>query len=349
MTTDVIVVGGGPVGLAAAVEARLAGLSVVVCEPRPAPLDKACGEGLMPGAVSALHRLGVAAEGRPFAGIRYVAGATVADHRFRAGPGLGVRRTELHRALAARAGELGAETIPFAVDRLEQDDAGVVVRPSADGGTACRGRWLLACDGLHSAVRRAAGLAGDEQERAMRRYGVRRHYRVAPWSEFVEVHWTPDAEVYVTPVGNELVGVAALGGRGLDYDAVLTAAPGVAERLAGARPASQLRGAGPLRQRASARVAGRVLLAGDAAGYVDALTGEGIRLGLAQVRAAVEAISAGRPDRYERDWRRITRDYRMLTGGLVAASARPAIRRQIVPLAARLPRVYGAIVDRLAG
>lgn len=350
MTTDLIVVGGGPVGLAAAIEARLAGLSVVVCEPRTAPLDKACGEGLMPGAAAALNRLGVAAAGRPFVGIRYVDGQAVADHRFRSGPGLGVRRTELHRALAARAAELGAETVRLAVAGFEQDGAGVVVRGGANGGTTLRASWLFGCDGLHSAVRRSAGLAdGGAQRASARRYGVRRHYRIPPWSDFVEVHWTPIAEVYVTPVSDELVGVAVLGGRGLGYEDVLAAAPGVAQRLAGAPDASQLRGAGPLRQRASARVAGRVLLAGDAAGYVDALTGEGIRLGLAQVTAAVAAISAGRPERYEHDWRWITRDYRLLTGGLLAAAGRPAVRRRIVPLAARLPRVYGAIVDRLAG
>jgi flavin-dependent dehydrogenase len=119
--------------------------------------------------------------------------------------------------------------------------------------------------------------------------------------------------------------------------------------LAGAEPVSELRGAGPLLQRAARRVSGRVLLVGDAAGYVDALTGEGIRLGLAQAHAAVSAIAAENPKRYESDWRQITRDYRLLTGGLLAASRRPAIRHRIVPLADRLPRMYGAIVDRLAG
>jgi flavin-dependent dehydrogenase len=92
-----------------------------------------------------------------------------------------------------------------------------------------------------------------------------------------------------------------------------------------------------------------VLLVGDAAGYVDALTGEGIRLGLAGARAAVRAVAAGNASRYEADWRRITRDYRLLTTALLAAGGRPAIRTGIVPLARRLPRVYGAIVDRLAG
>lgn len=345
--TDLIVVGGGPVGQAAAIEARSTGLSVVICEPRSAPLDKACGEGLMPGAVRALRRLGVDVAGRVFAGIRYVDGATTAEHRFRSGQGLGVRRTELHRALAARAAEMGAATAPVAVTDVQQDAAGVTVR---GGETVLRARWLLACDGLHSAVRRAAGLSARAPAGpAARRYGIRRHYRIRPWSEFVEVHWAPVAELYITPVADDLVGVAVLGGRGLDYEAALAAAPAVRERLGDAAHASQLRGAGPLRQRASGRVAGRVLLAGDAAGYVDALTGEGIRLGFAQAEAAIAAIAAGRPDRYERRWRALTLDYRVLTAGLLAAAVRPALRRRVVPAAARLPGVYGVIVDRLAG
>lgn len=336
---DVIVAGGGPVGLAAAIEARLAGLTVAICEPRRAPVDKACGEGLMPGAVRALERLDVYPAGVPFDGIRYVAGDVAVDHRFRAGPGRGVRRTELHEALTARLAGLGVSADPVRVDAVPQDATGVTA-----GGR--RARWLLACDGLHSAVRRDAGLSRPLS--GPPRFGLRRHFRMPPWSEFVEVHWTPAAEVYVTPVAADLVGVAVLGGRGLDYEAVLAQAPGVRERLDGVPVESALRGAGPLRQSARRRVAGRVLLVGDAGGYVDALTGEGIRLGLAQARAAVAAIVSGRPDRYERDWRRITRDYRVLTGALLGAAARPALRPRIVPLAGRLPWLYGAIVDRLA-
>ena len=58
-------------------------------------------------------------------------------------------------------------------------------------------------------------------------------------------------------------------------------------------PADPVRGAGPLRQRLQRAVAGRVLLVGDAAGYVDALTGEGIALALAQAPAAVRAVIGG--------------------------------------------------------
>lgn len=336
---DVIVAGGGPVGLAAAIEARLAGLSVIVCEPRSDPIDKACGEGLMPGALTALDRLGIHVDGFPFAGIRYVADGRVADHRFRAGPGLGVRRTSLHGTIAARARELGIDVLSTSVADITQDANAVVA-------AGIRARWLLACDGLHSPIRHRLGLA--RTVRTPRRFGLRQHFSVEPWSEFVEVHWTPSAEVYVTPVADDLVGIAVLGDRGVDYETAVRATA-AGERLAGADQVSTLRGAGPLHQATTKRVAGRVLLVGDAAGYVDALTGEGIRLGLAQASAAVMAIAAGDPARYEAGWRRVTRDYRLLTTSLVSAGRRPALRRRIVPLASRLPGVYGVIVDRLAG
>ena len=103
LDADVLVVGGGPVGLAAAIEARLAGLSALVLEPRPGPVDKACGEGLMPGALRSLHRLGVDPDGYPLAGIAYVGGPRRVEHRFSEGVGRGVRRTVLHAARAARA------------------------------------------------------------------------------------------------------------------------------------------------------------------------------------------------------------------------------------------------------
>jgi flavin-dependent dehydrogenase len=337
---DVLVVGGGPIGLAAAIEAHLAGLSVAVYEPRPTPVDKACGEGLMPGAVMALDRLGIHPHGMPFAGIRYVDRQHSVEHRFRTGPGLGVRRTLLHQAIARRAAELDIEVVQERIDAVRQADDGVAI---PNGLVA---RWLFACDGLHSPIRRELGLSGRPHPVA--RYGLRRHFRVVPWTDLVEVHWTPSAELYVTPVDRDLVGIAVLGGKGTDFAEVLRQSGALHERLADAPVVSELRGAGPLRQRTSGRIRGRALLIGDASGYVDALTGEGIRLGLAQARAAVAAVLADRPEAYERDWRLLSRDYRRLTSALVSAAVRPTIRRRIVPLAVRLPGVYGALVERLA-
>jgi len=344
---DVLVVGGGPVGLAAALEARRAGLSALVVEPRGTPVDKACGEGLMPRAVDLLRRWDVDPAGRPLAGIAYVRDDLRAEHRFTGSPARGVRRTVLHAALAERADAVGVERLAARVGALEQDDAGVTA-------AGVRARWLLGCDGLHSTVRRLAGLevaprggrdGTPARARSARRFGVRRHYRVAPWTDLVEVHWGRQAEAYVTPVGPDLVGVALLGPAPLDVDAELAAMPALADRLAGAPVDAADRGAGPLRQRTRARTAGRVLLVGDASGYVDALTGEGLRLGFAQAVAAVAHLDD--PAGYERAWAAATRDYRLLTSTLVAVATSP-LRGALVPAAVRLPPVFAGAVERLA-
>lgn len=350
---DVLIAGGGPIGLAAGIEARKAGMDVVVVEPRRGPVDKACGEGLMPGAVGALERLGVNPDGHDLKGISYQSRGLRVDHSFRHGAGLGVRRTVLHAALAERAADVGVETVHQRVVAVRQNADAVTARLT--DGTRVRSAWLLGCDGLHSQVRDLVELGTNTREakergtarRGQRRFGLNRHFALPPWSDFVEVHWTQTAELYVTPVSANEVGVAVLGPRHTNYVDALRMVPALAERLEHAESSTSVLGAGPLRQPTRARVAQRVLLVGDASGYVDAITGEGIRVGLAQARAAIGCIIAGEPARYEHEWRKATRDYRILTSGLVALGASP-LRRFIVPAASSLPGVYGAIVERFS-
>jgi len=341
---DVAIVGGGPVGLAAAIEARLAGLSVVVIEQRDGTIDKACGEGLMPGALPILARLGVDPLGMPITGITYIQGGRRVTHRFAGSSGRGVRRTTLHTALADRAAELGASRITAKVESIEQTDEVASLR--AVDGHEVLANYVLACDGLHSTVAALVGLARPAPRRG-RRYGVRQHYAMRPWGDTVEVYYAPTAELYVTPITENEVGIAVLGPRNTDFDAVIAQVPRVSTRLAGQQVLGTRRGAGPFRQRTSARVAGRVLLVGDASGYVDAITGEGLRLGFAQAAEAVRCIVADRPRDYERAWRRVTRDFRVTTSVLVFFATSP-LRRLIVPVAAALPGRFGAVVDGLA-
>jgi 2-polyprenyl-6-methoxyphenol hydroxylase-like FAD-dependent oxidoreductase len=412
---DVLVVGGGPAGLATAICCARAGLSVTVAEPRAAPVDKACGEGLLPSAVRRLDALGVplgipSAPGHQLRGIRYTNGTDQADALFSHGTGLGVRRTVLHAALAGRAAALGVRVLPARVP------AGTVTQAAdrviADGVEA---RYLVAADGLHSAIRRACtggGTGGGTGDRAGRRaprlpwpggaaparYGLRRHYRIAPWTDLVEVHWARGAEAYVTPVAEDTVGIALLfsrasrgdetsgqgdrrgetrepgaergaehggdlggdlgwgggvpdpmrGGGARGFEARLAAFPALCQRLAGAAPASAVRGAGPLRQDVGRRVHGRVLLVGDASGYLDALTGEGIGVALAQASALAACLSAGRPADYERAWRQVSGPAWRLTAGLLWSRNRAALAPLIVPAAARLPWLFRALVNQAA-
>jgi flavin-dependent dehydrogenase len=335
---DLLVVGGGPAGLVTALYARRAGLDVTVFEPRAAPIDKACGEGLMPPAVAALRELGVELPGRQFRGIRYIDGRHVAVADFPDGPGLGVRRTDLHGALLDAAQRAGVVLLPAKVTDVTN---------TADGVTAggLLAPYLVAADGLHSLVRRSLGL--DVPRASRPRYGLRAHYECSPWTDRVEVHWSATSEAYVTPVAPDRVGVAILGSQKASFAERLAAFPGLRARLPH-EPITAARAAGPLRQTALRRVDGRVLLVGDAAGYVDALTGEGLAIAFACAAAAVARIAEAQPQLYEQDYRRLTRRYRLLTACLLAASQQPRLRRTLVPTAARAPWLFRTAVRQLA-
>jgi flavin-dependent dehydrogenase len=335
---DLLVVGGGPAGLATAIHGAKAGLEVVVVERRSGPIDKACGEGLMPHTLRHLERLGVHPYGKPFGGISYRDGSRHVEAPFRHGAGCGVRRTVLHSALLDAAASAGVRICHDEVGEISQDATSVQAGP-------WRARYLAAADGLHSPIRRSLGL--ERPSPGARRWGIRRHVRTAPWSHYVEVHWARSAEAYVTPVADDCVGIAILTSRRGGFDSHLAEFPGLRDRIEG-RPHEPDRAAGPLRQRVSSRAAGRVLLVGDAAGYVDALTGEGLGLAFGAAELLVQAVVAERPDTYDRQWRQMTRRYRMLTAALLQASALAPVRARIVPAAAAMPTVFTGIVNLLA-
>jgi flavin-dependent dehydrogenase len=335
---DLLVAGGGPAGLATALYGARAGLDVVVVEKRCGPIDKACGEGLMPHSVGQLNRLGVHAPGRPFQGITYSDGHRQATARFRSGPGRGVRRTALHAALLDAVTAAGVRTVQGDVGEISQDATSV----------RCSGlhaRYLAAADGLHSPIRTALGLAAPANGR--RRWGIRRHIQIAPWSDNVEVHWSRDAEAYVTPVADDYVGVAILTSSRGGFGQHLESFPGLIDRVRGCAHGRD-RAAGPLRQKVRSRVADRVLLVGDAAGYIDALTGEGLGIAFSAAELLVGCVVADRPAEYDRQWRRMSRRYRMLTAAVLHASSYQVVRSRIVPTATRLPTIFTGLVNQLA-
>lgn len=359
---DAVVVGGGPAGLAFAAAAAERGLSVSVLEKGSGPPDKACGEGILPAGLRALDALGVLpllspADAVPFREIRWFdpSGATV-HVPLPAPGGLGVRRTALAAALASRAARAGVEVVHGAEVRSHARAGDRVVATTAEG-RRFEARVLVAADGLASAVRRREGLDAPASARA--RYGLRRHFAVPPWADAVEVHFADGCEAYVTPAGTRRVGVAILFERdaGARYDEMLRRFPGLAALLDGAPYDSAPRGAGPLARSARARVADRLVLLGDAAGYLDAVTGEGVSLalGCALDLAALlpDALARGagadalRP--YERAWAARFRPYAAWTRTMLAVTRRPRLRRALLSLVESRSVVLERLVERAVG
>lgn len=340
--TDLLVIGGGPAGLATAIRARLAGLEVTVLDRARPPIDKPCGEGLMPDAVLRLREIGVEPRGLPFRGIRYFDSGLMAEGVFPQAGGLGVRRLELHRALVERAEEVGV--------RLGW---GVIVQGLIRDGDRFRGveteqgpvhaRWIVGADGLRSRVRTWAGLDGPPGKE--RRFGVRRHFAVRPWSDFVEVYWGPGCEAYVTPVGPEEVGVAILwSGEKTGFDGLLGHVPALRDRLQDAPVASRDRGIGPLRQNVRSVYRDNLALVGDAAGYLDAITGEGMAVAFHESAALVEALRGGELRAYAAAHRRIVRLPDTMTALVLALEHRPGLRRRAVKALAAEPALFSRLL-----
>jgi flavin-dependent dehydrogenase len=359
---DVIVIGGGPAGLAAAAAVAARGLDTLLLERRELPADKACGEGLLPGGVRALEALGAARHLDPdgwsrLRAIRWIQeDGRSAEARLPAPGGMGIRRLALSAALAARARQAGAEVRDGTpVDSHRREASGATVLLSS--GEELQARVLVAADGLGSAVREREGLSGPAA--VPRRFGLRRHFALAPWADAVEVHFSPGAEAYVTPVGPRRVGLAFLfeEGEAPVFDALLARFPVLASRLEGAPFDSALAGAGPLGRKASARVLPRLILAGDAGGYVDAITGEGVSLALEEAvllgELLPDALSLGATREALLPWERAVRARHLrhaaVTRLVLGMARRPALRRTAVSLLGRAPRLFDALVAGAVG
>jgi len=345
---DVAVIGGGPAGLATALAAHRLGLRAVVLDKRQPPLDKPCGEGLMPDGLAALERLGAARERlrhHRLVGIRYLDGEIVVSARFNGAPGAGIRRTNLHRALLEAAQVAGIDLRWGTACRgLHFGDQHRVSALDTDAGPLTA-RFVVAADGLRSSLRTAAGLDGRPEARRYQRFGVRRHLRLAPWTDHVEVYWADRCEAYVTPVGPDEVDVACLWhGPARGWRDLVTRVPALVARLGKARATSRDAGCGPLGQRVRGVVRGNLALVGDAAGYVDAITGEGLSLAFLEAEALAEALAEDDLARYARAHRRICTWPDRLTRAVLALERRPALRRRALRALAREPRIFAQLL-----
>jgi menaquinone-9 beta-reductase len=334
--TDVFVVGGGPAGLAAAIALRGRGFQVTVADSAHPPIDKACGEGLMPDALDALERLGVSVgpeHSFPFRGIRFLGDGVSVDASFPRGCGLGVRRTRLHQALIDRALQTGVSLLWGASVRGISERGAILDH----GILSCR--WIVGADGLGSRVRQWIGLRAAGRE--VLRFGFRRHYEVVPWSDYVEIYWGSGSQIYVTPVGpREICVVAISRDPHLRLDRALANFPGLAAKLNGIAPISSERGAVSASRRLRRVFRGHTILVGDASGSVDAITGEGLRLSFEQAFALAGALSSGNLSRYQAAHRRLARRPAFMANLMLSLDRCAWLRRRVLRALAAEPRIF---------
>lgn len=297
----VVIVGAGPAGLAAAIAIARHSIPTLLLERRRAPLDKPCGEGLLSSAVRSLSALGVApsalqARGTRLAGIRYFSPrGRRAEARFEPNAlALGLRRVGLSELLLERAAALPALEVRFGSRARVASQRG---RTSVSvDGERLEPPLLIAADGLNSGVRRELAIASHIGPR--RRYGVRSHFEIARWTDHVEVYFAHGVEAYVTPLADG-VNIAFLwtperlaqsDPASPPFAELLAHFPELRARLRGAPMQDRARGAGPFAQHPVERVRPGFALLGDASGYIDALTGEGVGLALTQALALERAV-----------------------------------------------------------
>ncbi len=336
LDSDVFVVGGGPAGLAAAIAARQQGLEVTVADVLRPPIDKACGEGLMPDSVAELAGLGVSLEGCQqgwFRGIRFLGERHSVQAEFPRGRGIGVRRPVLHALLLEHAERLGIGMM-WGVRVEDVRDGAVRV-----SGQTLRCRWVIGADGQNSRVRAWAGLdAGREFERRM---ALRQHFTVAEMPEFVEIHWGEGSQAYLTPISAKEMCVAVISRRRMrSFEAELRRLPTLAERLRGARPSSAVRGAVTVSSRLRRVCRGGIALVGEASGSVDAITGEGLALAFRQARSLGAALAGNDLALYQSAHREIESLPQFMRRAMLLMDKSSILRRRTLRALAARPRLF---------
>ncbi|HWF48629.1 MAG TPA: FAD-dependent monooxygenase [Bryobacteraceae bacterium] len=343
--TDVFILGGGPAGLAAAIAARRAGFRVTLADARRPPIDKACGEGLIPDSLRAASQLSIRipwAVGAALRGVRFAGSQHSATADFPDGAGLGVRRTVLHSLLMECAQEAGVE---MAWARPVVSLEGHTVR---FGQSDLSARWIVGADGTQSSVRRWAGL--DVFGRESYRFGSRRHYRATPRSDYIEVHWGDGCQLYLTPVAQDEICVALLSrDPRLRFDDALRLFPELNSWLATCDAVSSDRGSLAATRRLTRVVHGHVALIGDASGAVDPITGNGLLLALRQAAALGEALTMNDLSFYQRSHRKIMRRPRLVADLMLLLDHWPTFRAHVLAALETDPRLFADLLAMHSG
>ena len=366
---DVLIAGGGIAGSALAILLGRRGLTVKLFERAQFPREKPCGEGLMPAGVAVLERLGLAEAvgGAPFYGVRYHFGDQTAEGRFPEVAGVPVagraqRRKHLDHVLfqaaAATPGATAQAGTSVEAPLCENGRvAGLLVN-----GEPRRARLVVAADGVHSRIRHQLGLDVPPRRK---RLGIRTHFRLAagqtqpPW---VDIFMGCGYELYVAPLPERELLVAALADFGAWGDSAerafhrwWRAEPHLASRLEGAEQVSSLMGSSPLAGGPQIGVAPGVVFLGDAAGFLDPITGGGMTQALmsAELLARYTASRLGTQEgwlrEFDRERQRMLRDYRRLTQMVLWVSHHPRLAKGLLSMLKRSPAIFSHLVGVSGG
>ena len=364
MIFDCAVVGAGPAGCAAALSLSKLGHSVALLDRAPSPRRKACGEGILPAGVAVLRELdlydALAARGRKFHGVRHTTrGGVTATGLFSGGLGLAIAREDLDEILVHRAAAAPGVMVHEQGPVLGVEAAGDGVSLRHAGG-AIRARRLIAADGLASDTLKHLNIARRPAVHA--RYGLSaRVIGLADVGDIVEVFLIQGGEVYVTPLpGDGRANIALLlepgtladvaHGRDAAFWALARSHSALAARLTKARLDAPVIGLGPLAGTSEHREGALWFAAGDAAGAVDPLVGDGIGLGLRCARLAAQAVhdsltGAYRPGRYTAGRDALIRPKARLAAAALTLSRHPALAAPAIFLLGRCPSLFTALLN----
>lgn len=320
-------------------------MDVLVADVAAPPIDKPCAEGLMPDGLDALEQIGIsrsALAGWPVEGARFYNSESMAEAKFPGRLGMGVRRTRLHEVLLQHATDCGVKFMwRTGVSGLNED--GVEL-----GDRTIRAQWIIGADGGASRVRRWAGL--DSGMCASTRIGYRRHYRVHPWSNALEIYWGRESQCYVTPIATDEICVALVSADPqLRLDRAIEEFPALAARLAGAGASTPERGSFTATRRLKRVWNGRVALIGDASGGVDAITGEGLSLAFRQAPPLAGALASGDLSQYQKAHREILHRPLTMVRLMLLLGRHPRLQRRVTRIFAAHPHVFDRFIAAHVG
>lgn len=372
MTVDVAIAGGGPAGSSAALVLAAAGLETLVIDKAQFPRNKACGEYVSAGAIDLLRGLGLepalAPRAAPLRGIRLSGNGVRVELPF-SQPGWSLPRISLDDEMLRAAIDRGAAYLQARVEDVREEDSGAVLTLREPTGEVreVRARFAIGADGSQSLVAKRCGLS--VAPRGEQRFALGGHYAgLRDLDRFVEMFVEGSSYFAVNPFdaahANIMVIVREqeLSARKDDVDRFIRerarALSGDSVRFADARLEGKRMAVGPLAHATSAITTENILLAGDAAGFIDPFTGQGVYLALRAGIGAGRAISAAfaRPSSaresieiYSADLSREMRRRGRLARIVRSFVGSPALSKRVARNVERDPRRVQVLIDAIAG